>query len=407
MKLILRLTFLLLLMPIITNAQILGQWVSRTSPPNLMDPIRVHSRSRDTVVMGGFNTTVAWSPNRGANWFTGKAGASPFSSDTITFVKHVAKDQVLASWNYRINAVRTGFEILETKIGRNGNGIGSIQNGQENMEDAYFFPYTGIGVMVGQKTGGVYRTTDAGFNWTPIFCPNGSFLYRVDFADSQTGYVIGRNGSMFKSTDAGLTWASVPTSWIPIGTRFSAIDFVTPLIGYLGTNTGAFKTTDGGLSFSRITNTSVRCLAFWTVNDGFVSSFISGLARTTDGGQTYLQDPNLGFADMSCDKQGYCFGVNRQLYIYNNQQPVGLEDTWTQEASFYPSPLPSGEALQYYLPAGLSYQIQVVSLEGKTIYKQDNLEGGKGELSVYFPTGLYIVKLQAGGKHWQQKVIVY
>ena len=104
--------------------------------------------------MGGFNTTVAWSPNRGANWFTGKS-SSLTPSDTITFVKHVAKDQVTASYNSKINAVQTGFEILETKIGRNGNGIGAISGGQENMEDAYFFPYTGIGVMVGQKTGGV------------------------------------------------------------------------------------------------------------------------------------------------------------------------------------------------------------------------------------------------------------
>jgi photosystem II stability/assembly factor-like uncharacterized protein len=356
--------------------------------------------------MGGSNTTVAWSPNRGANWFTGKS-SSLTPSDTITFVKHVAKDQVTASYNSKINAVRTGFEILVTEVSRNRNGILAVSGGQENMEDAYFFPYTGIGVMVGQKTGGVYRSTDAGYNWTPIFCPNGSFLYRVDFADSQTGYAIGRDGSMFKSTNAGLSWTSVPTNWIPIGTRFTAIDFVTPLIGYLGTNTGAFKTTDGGISFNRITNSSVRCLAFWTVNDGFVSSFRSGLARTTDGGQTFIQDPTIPFYDISCDKQGYCFGINNRLYIYNNQQPVGLEETWTQEASFYPSPLPSGQALQYYLPAGLSYQIQVVSLEGKTIYQQDNLEGGKGELPVYFPTGLYIVKLQAGGKHWQQKVIVY
>src|SRR5690606_21250901 len=50
----------------------------------------------------------------------------------------------------------------------------------------------------------IFRTTDGGVSWTTV--RQGS-ANGVHFADANTGWAVGTNGSIHKSTDGGQTWS--------------------------------------------------------------------------------------------------------------------------------------------------------------------------------------------------------
>lgn len=404
-----RLKLLLLLLILLLSEITTAQWTLRQFPTGFEGDMRVHNRSRDTVVAGGGprNATI-WSTDRGQTWRT--ASFQSALSDTVSFVLHCGSDVVFMGTNITINNFQS-YVACTTNIGRGRNGFISTSistiSTNDYMEDAAFLPYSSIGVMVGRPRGYVYRTTDLGRTWTRINCPNYDRLVRVKFADSQTGYAVGPASQVMKTTNAGLSWNQLSNS-TGIGNNKSlkCVDFVTPDIGYIGGGDGLYKTTNGGASFTKVYTTSVNCLAFWTPDHGFIST-PSTTMLTTDGGVTWTYSAG-NFRDISCDRQGYCYATNTLgLRVYDNPNPVSLEDVWTKEAAFYPNPLPVGEYISYYLPpVALQYSVSVLSSSGKLMYQAADVPQGRGQLPIHLPVGLYVIHVQAGGRQWSQKVIV-
>jgi len=73
----------------------------------------------------------------------------------------------------------------------------------------YFFS-TDIGFAAGYN-GGIYRTTNAGNNWSEVINDNGMFderihLNYIHFFNQQLGYVVGNSGVIMKSTNGGNNW---------------------------------------------------------------------------------------------------------------------------------------------------------------------------------------------------------
>lgn len=402
-------SILLLLLLIASSHLLYAQWTLRQFPTGYNANLRVHNRSRDTVVAGGSprNATI-WSTNQGQTWWRGDYPSG--ATDTVSFVKHCGKDLALLGANDFNNFNLPSFYLFAKNFSNNTNGLPSysrsLTNTADYMEDAYFFPHTNIGIMVGRPRGYVYRTTDAGQTWTQIFCPNYDRLVRVDFADNQTGYAVGPASQVMKSTNGGLSWSRLIVQGIGNNKSFNSVDFVTPLVGYIGASDGVYKTIDGGVSFTQIYSRRVVSVAFWTITHGFISA-PNGTLLTTDGGQTWTRSTDA-MRDFSCDKQGFCYGVNVSgVSFYDNPTPVSLEDTWTQEATFFPNPLPAGEKLTYFVSsiAG-KYGVQVINSSGKVVYQTEDLPQGRGQLPLDLPSGLYVVQLQALGRKWSQKIIV-
>jgi len=60
--------------------------------------------------------------------------------------------------------------------------------------------------------GKVYKSTDAGVNWSNVYTGSSETLYGVSFATASTGYVVGSNATAYKTTSGGSTWTTVSFS---------------------------------------------------------------------------------------------------------------------------------------------------------------------------------------------------
>ncbi|HSQ56336.1 MAG TPA: hypothetical protein VLM40_11405, partial [Gemmata sp.] len=187
--------------------------------------------------------------------------------------------------------------------------------------------------FVAVASGGVWKTTNSGTTWTPVFDGEGSYSIGCVVMDPKNSNVVwvgtGENNSqrsvgygdgVYKSTDAGKTWQNVGlkesehVGKIVIDPRDSNTVYVAAQ-GPLwkgGGDRGLYKTTDGGKTWKKVLNidenTGVTDLLLdprnsdvlvaasyqrrrhvWTIIDGGPGSAIH---RSTDGGKTWKKITN-------------------------------------------------------------------------------------------------------------------
>ena len=131
----------------------------------------------------------------------------------------------------------------------------------------------GVTVYLGAAAGGVFKSTNSGVNWTPIFDRTGVFsigALAIDPADSQTVYVgTGEANSsvdsydgngVYKTTDGGATWSSVGLEATARIGRI-AVDPLNPQRVYaaaMGTqfstnsDRGLYRSENGGTSWTKV-----------------------------------------------------------------------------------------------------------------------------------------------------------
>lgn len=131
----------------------------------------------------------------------------------------------------------------------------------------------GVTVYLGAAAGGVFKSTNSGVNWTPVFDKTGVFSIGalvIDPADSQTVYVgTGEANSsvdsydgsgIFRTSDGGATWTSLGLEATARIARV-AVDPQNSLriyVAAMGTqfstspNRGLYRTEDGGANWNRV-----------------------------------------------------------------------------------------------------------------------------------------------------------
>lgn len=187
---------------------------------------------------------------------------------------------------------------------------------------------------IGMVNGGVWKTTDYGRVWNPIFDgePSGS-IGAIDVSISNPNVIYVGSGEglqrpdlatgdgMYKSTDAGNTWTHLGLRDAQQIPRI-AIDPANPdrlFVAVLGhpygpnAERGIFRSTDGGKSFQKVLfkddytggadvvlapdDPNTVYAALWSHQygpweNGSFSGMTSGLFRSTDGGNTWAQLTN-------------------------------------------------------------------------------------------------------------------
>jgi hypothetical protein len=147
-------------------------------------------------------------------------------------------------------AVAAGFDGVVYKTFDRGMTWQSI--GYPNLPGEYFisdvkFINHNFGYVVGSRPGiaeGLFRTTDGGATWTPVF-PNGG--YSIDFTDANHGWVVGVSGFGYRTTDGGATWEQMILPNQGFTPTILKIDFINENVGWaVGWDGYAAHTIDGG-----------------------------------------------------------------------------------------------------------------------------------------------------------------
>lgn len=151
--------------------------------------------------------------------------------------------------------------------------------------------------LAGGVSGGIFRTTDGGANWTDVTPPGQIHNVTTIAQDRSTGnentwYAAGgeqgggtgnSRGAVFhgngvwKSTDNGLTWSLLPSTAGVLEANDSPWDFVHRILVdpsngnvYAGNSQGLYRSTDGGTNWTQIIQ---------ALNNNTITEII----RTTDG----------------------------------------------------------------------------------------------------------------------------
>jgi photosystem II stability/assembly factor-like uncharacterized protein len=164
----------------------------------------------------------------------------------------------------------------------------------------------------GSASGGIWKTTDGGLNWTdlsPDF-PNLSTSalvmpasnHNIIYAGTGEGYggvgMVTGNG-IFKSTDRGNTWTQLPSTVLNDDFMYVNVIVVNPsdentLIA--GTNTGIYKSADGGDSWVEVYNESYVVQDIVSdprdFNSLYAAAYGLGILKSVDAGDSWNHSYN-------------------------------------------------------------------------------------------------------------------
>jgi photosystem II stability/assembly factor-like uncharacterized protein len=201
------------------------------------------------------------------------------------------------------------------------------------------FHAPGNAVAVGHyypSQGIIARTTDYGITWDTTIV--NKILNAISFPSTQTGYIVGTNGTILKTTNGGLNWIALAS---PTADNFNSVKFVNDSVGFICGGTKILKTQDGGVTWS-ITNIGriVAAINFPSSNIGYCyhSLFDSTyLFKTNNAGATWNLHSSFSTNNFNTsmsfvnDSVGYICGV----FKMEKTTDGGL--TWQTQHSSAPS----------------------------------------------------------------------
>jgi len=134
------------------------------------------------------------------------------------------------------------------------------------------------------------KTTDGGITLAQVNLPVSTPLKKIQFADSQTGYIIGGDntvGVLFKTTDGGQNWFTYNLNSLecPYG-----MFFLNNNTGFITGKNLFIKTNDGGQTWTSLKPDTFRMyqdIEFKNDKEGFITSNNGVYLKTTDGGNTW------------------------------------------------------------------------------------------------------------------------
>lgn len=354
--------------------------------------------------------------NRGSYYKTTDGGAnftllsdSVFSNYTFTTLNntHFANQNVMYKWN---RAQRLSDSKLIDVILLSTDGGVTWNDISENLYNQY----------------------PIGENWIAEY---------VQFVSATTGFVFGQEG-FYKTTDGGATWTLANAL-----AGHGPIDFIDANTGYVAKHIGGlfdevYKTTDGGANFTVTTLTDqvefntinlseIFSIDFYDANNGVAGCSANGtlfLSRTTDGGQTWIQDtladsississfqsgfkpiqmvsPDAAFTQIiSNTTSRYIIGFGVATNDTSGGNPsTSINEKWERDISIYPNPN-TDHVLNINVEG--SYSVMIYNANGQMVTSATNLTNLSTIELGNLTTGLYSVHIIGEEYNTTRKLLV-
>ncbi len=308
---------------------------------------------------------------------------SPYpGTNPITNIYAVSSSNLIASVN--------DIDLGEMMISSDGGITWSIQN---------FGPSNGFIKMdfVNSQTGYVIcyyypdkpmKTTNGGINWFALTGAIDSMKNGLDFVDTNTGWIVGPDGFISKSTNGGIIWFSQSNPSITTKKLFSVAAISPSVVFAVGQTQTIIKSTNGGSTFSLVP--PIFTPATITLeNIQFISSttgFISGgqkIALTTNGGSTW--DSVYGNAGSSSAIRFFDFNPSQTTGLFTSIdgksiRTTNMGQTWTSLNS-------PASNFQAFCVKFIDENTVIMSGGGGSIYKSTNSGTSWFQISTRVYTG--------------------
>jgi len=188
-------------------------------------------------VCGG-GETLLYSTNSGFNWTIANAG-NHVAIYHGTFVLSQTTSFACGS-----HAILFPSFIKTTNGGISWSNGGINIGGDGNLTDMYFISADKGFALVSSGQGALSYTSNGGTSWSTEFF--GTDLKGLDFAGTNIGYAVGRDGYIIKTTNQGTNWINQTSG---VSNILRDVDFLDSLNGFIVGDGGIIlKTTNGGLT---------------------------------------------------------------------------------------------------------------------------------------------------------------
>ncbi len=306
--------------------------------------------------------------------------------------------------------VKSGIYLWETKNLSTGNFY------------AMNFPSENTGYAVGDGADNIYKTVNAGDNWSAILSPGNSVLKSVYFSNDLSGWVCGSNGLIARTTNGGLSWINQSQS---SSINFEKILFINSSTGFAsGSNGIILKTVNSGSNWvtkPSTLSTNLNCM-FYLAPNLWAAGNSGKIIKSIDIGETWFaqntNNANVTFTGISFSGNDTGYAVSSEGFMYktfnsggvvgivNNNQPQKFELKQN-----YPNPFNPVTQIEYSLLNSDNVKISVYDISGKFISTLVNEFQNYGTYKIDFDgsslsSGIYIYKIETKNFIESKKMIL-
>ncbi len=174
--------------------------------------------------------------------------------------------------------------------------------------------FAGTGNALTAKSGGVFRSTNQGQNWTRLLNLPDNLVLAL--AINMNGQILaGTNGAgIFRASEQDTIWNPVNTGLANGDVRALAINPATGDV-FAGTSGGVFRSTDHGDTWTEantgLTNKDIRTLAMASNGVVWAGTWGGGIFYSSDGGNNWKELnrglTNLHVMSLAIDSRGFVF----------------------------------------------------------------------------------------------------
>lgn len=184
----------------------------------------------------------------------------------------------------------------------------------------------------------IYRTSNAGVNWTQVFTQAGGFIDAIVMANANTGYAYGdpvsARWSLWKTTNGGVNWDSTGMYLPQVATEAgwnNAMCVIGNNIWFGTNNTKVYRSTNAGATGSwtgvaTTGNLNTYGVWFTSPTNGICVGTI--VQKTTDGGATWVNGGTVG----GSGNMTSIGGIGDNYWLTRGNNTYGSTDfgaTWT------------------------------------------------------------------------------
>jgi photosystem II stability/assembly factor-like uncharacterized protein len=370
----------------------------------------IHYFDQNTGLLTNSNGIVYKSTNGGVNWnislsMSGINIYSAYYFNVYNYVFAGSSSNHIFGWIGLINnGVQTHYYFTPSLT-----YMGFQTTDWLNQDTGYIGGYD---MSMGDHIGRAFKTTNKGVNWieiTPGYC---LYVYRINFVNSNTGYLLCHD--LYKTTNMGNNWTSIYNA-SGSGTVFDICIINSDTMYLAGLHGNIVMTSNGGVNWSS-RNTgkdiSINKMGFINSKTGWICGDSGLVMKTTNVGINWQRQntgTNRPLRDLCILNENYLWAAGDSGVVLRTTtggvsfvNKIGNEIPKIYKLSQnYPNPFNPSTNIKYQIANSSYIILKVYDILGKEVATLVNEKQKPGTYEVTFDgnnlsSGIYFYKLQVG-----------